>query len=264
MDADRISKLIDTARFGQNIEYLYEIDSTNEYAKLIANKSLDGTLVVADCQVSGKGRLGRNWNSPHDTGIFMSLIIKDNIKPDKAPMITIIAAMSVLKAVKEYIPETYIKWPNDIVVNGKKVCGILTEMKTINDATEYVIVGTGINVNTKDFPADIADKATSLMIETGKKIERGAIIAKVMDEFEYYYNEFIQTQNLALVMDDYNANLININNYVEIINSSTGNYTAKSLGIDKNGELLVQREKSDEVEKIISGEVSVRGVYGYV
>lgn len=263
LSKENIIKNINTKVLGRNVEYMYETDSTNEQIKRMASEGMDGLLVVADAQNKGKGRLGRNWDSPHGDNIYMSFLIKENISPAKAPMITIIAAMAVLEAVKKYIDEVYIKWPNDIVVNGKKICGILTEMKTKSEVTEYVVVGIGINVNTKSFAEDIKDKATSLYIETGKIADRAEITGRVMNAFEKYFEIFMREGSLRLLVDEYNNNLININRRVEVQENGS-KYTATALGIDENGELLIRPDGDENVKKVMSGEVSVRGVYGYV
>lgn len=254
---------MDTEKIGRNVLYLYETDSTNEYAKKAALDSPDGTLVVADCQFRGKGRLGRSWSSPHGKAIFMSIILKEHIIPENASMITIVAAIAVLKAIGGIAENAAVKWPNDIVINKKKVCGILTEMKSSGMDSQYVVVGIGINVNNTEFPEDIADMAASLYTETGVCHDRAEIICQVMKEFEKYYNIFLRDNNLSGIVDDYNRNLINLNNQVDIIGEDNV-YRAEAKGIDENGRLIVKRCDTGAVEKIVSGEVSVRGVYGYV
>lgn len=265
LSEENIRSKMKTARCGSNVVYLYETGSTNDYAKSIAHEAQDGTLVVADCQVSGKGRIGRNWNSPHGVGIFMSLILKDGLKADKAPMITIVAAMAVMKALDRQCDnstDVSIKWPNDIVINGKKVCGILTEMKTVGDSSQYVVVGIGINVNNESFADDISRVATSMYIEEGKRFDRSDIVCDVMEEFEKYYGMFLENENLSSIKEEYNSRLVNMNNEVEIIRQD-GNYRAQSLGMDEDGGLIVRRQDGS-LETVVSGEVSVRGVYGYV
>lgn len=265
LSEENIRSKMKTARCGSNVVHLYETGSTNDYAKSIAHEAQDGTLVVADCQVSGKGRLGRSWNSPHGIGIFMSLILKDGLKADKAPMITIVAAMAVMKALDRQCDnstDVSIKWPNDIVINGKKVCGILTEMKTVGDSSQYVVVGIGINVNNESFADDISRVATSMYIEEGKRFDRSDIVCDVMEEFEKYYGMFLENENLSSIKEEYNSRLVNMNNEVEIIRQD-GNYRAQSLGMDEDGGLIVRRQDGS-LETVVSGEVSVRGVYGYV
>lgn len=260
---ESILEKMETERVGRNVVYLYETDSTNEYAKRIALDSKDGTLVVADCQVKGKGRLGRSWSSPHGESIFMSVILKDGILPENASMITIVAAVAVLKAVGDIVGDVKVKWPNDIVINGKKICGILTEMKSLGMDTRFVVVGIGININNTEFPKDIADVASSVYVETGVRHDRAAIICRVMKEFEKYYNIFLGDNNLSGIVKEYNRSLVNLDNEVEIIGNGYA-YRAESKGIDERGRLIAKRCDTGDIEKIVSGEVSVRGVYGYV
>lgn len=260
---ENILNKMSTDIIGRNVVYLDETDSTNEHAKRIAPESPHGTLVAADCQVSGKGRLGRSWSSPHGESVYMTLILKENIIPENASMLTIIAALAVLNALKAKTDKVLIKWPNDIVINGKKVCGILTEMKTLSDKTQYVVVGIGVNVNNETFSENIDKVATSLFRETVKKYDRAEIISLIAKEFEGYYNIFTKCGDLSELLPDYNFNLVNMNNEVEIV-AKEGTYRAYSAGIDERGRLIVKRQDTGVTEKIVSGEVSVRGVYGYV
>ncbi len=263
LSKELILKQMNTAYCGKNLIYLDETDSTNEYAKKIAATSESGTLVVADCQKKGKGRLGRNWNSPAGTCIYMSLILKERIEPHKSPMVTLIAAMAVFDAVREKLSDVKIKWPNDIVVGGKKITGILTEMKSDSQETEYIVPGIGINVNNEEFAPEIAANATSMKIEAGRDFDRSILIANVMKYFEKYYDEFLKTGDLSFIKEIYNDNLVNRNNEVEII-SGEDSYRAAALGIDDSGALIVRKKDTGEIHTVVSGEVSVRGVYGYV
>ena len=214
-------------------------------------------------QTAGKGRRGRNWSSPKGSGIWMTFILRPQIGPDRASMLTLVSAMAVQKVIeKETGLKAVIKWPNDIVVNGKKVCGMLTEMSAELEWINYVVVGIGINANTKKFPEEIADVATSLSIELGRDITRSNLVAGFGAAFEGYYDRFIKNGDMSDLMDEYNKNLANLDNKVKILDPK-GEYTGISKGINKEGELLVTDE--DGNERIVrSGEVSVRGIYGYV
>ena len=183
-------------------------------------------------------------------------------------MLTIVSAMAVTDAVKkeaetEGVPlECQIKWPNDVVVNKKKVCGILTEMSAQMDVVNYVVIGIGINVNTTEFDESIKATASSLYVETGKHFKRSRLIKYFSESFTKYYDRFMKTQNLSDLKDDYNSMLANKNNIVKIINREE-TFTGTALGIDDKGELEVVREDGSHT-MIVSGEVSVRGLYGYV
>lgn len=249
---------------GCNILYFDEIDSTNTQAKLSAESGAShGTLVVADCQVTGKGRRGRDWASPHGVGIWMSLILRPDLHPSSASMLTLVAAMAVADGIEKTagIP-TEIKWPNDIVSSGKKLCGILTEMSTELECINYVVTGIGINANTEEFPEEIREVASSIYLEAGKRVRRSSLIGAIMPAFEVYYEKFIRTCDMSGLMDDYNARLANKDKKVRVLKPD-GDYTGTALGIDKEGELLVETEDG-QIHRVISGEVSVRGIYGYV
>lgn len=249
--------------FVRKIIYLNEVDSTNTRAKLEAeNGACDGTLIVADEQTKGKGRRGRSFSSPKGVGIFMTLILKPEILPQKASMLTLIAGLAVCNGIRQVTDlDVKIKWPNDIVYNGKKICGILTEMSAEMDYVNHIVVGIGINVNHSDFPEEIKDVATSLYLETGRTFRRSDLIAAVIKEWEAYYEIFLKTKDLSLLKDDYNSRMINTNKKVLVIRGDDS-YEAVARTIDADGELLV--EKDGTLVKVMSGEVSVRGVYGYV
>ena len=221
-----------------------------------------GTLVVAERQVSGRGRRGRPWHSPKGSGIWMSILLRPQIHPMSASMLTLVAAMAVYDAISSRVEGCAIKWPNDIVINGRKVCGILTEMSSELDNIHYVVIGIGINVNTDDFPEDIAAVAVSMHVITGEYYKRAEIIADVWKSFEKYYDQFLQTENLSLMVESYNQRLVNMGRKV-YIEERGSQYEGTACGIDSEGALLV--EKTDGTRTaVISGEVSVRGVLGYV
>lgn len=262
--AEEIKSRLKTKYWGQETLFFEEVDSTNNVAKKMAEEGAPhGRLVIAEIQNAGKGRRGRSWSSPKGTGIWMTFILRPQINPQAASMLTLVAAMAVRKAIYTEIGfETVIKWPNDIVAGGKKLCGILTEMSAEPEWINYVVVGIGINANTEGFPDDISSVASSLFIETGKKVDRSRLVAAFGNAFEEYYNQFIEKGNLELLTDEYNSFLANYNNQVKILDPA-GEYVGISRGINHLGELLVT--DSEGRERVVrSGEVSVRGIYGYV
>lgn len=249
---------------GREIFYLDEVDSTNTAAKKAAeNGAVHGTLVVSERQTGGKGRRGRAWDSPRGTGIFMTLILRPNMAPVHASMLTLVAALAVADGIRECTgAESLIKWPNDIVMSGKKVCGILTEMSADPDCINYVAVGIGINVNMEEFPEEIRGVAASIFTETGKKTKRSLLISAVMAAFERYYEVFMKTTDMSGLLEDYNGKLANCGRTVRVLDPA-GEYSGTAIGIDREGELLVEMEDTT-VRRVLSGEVSVRGIYGYV
>lgn len=264
MTEAEIKSLMHTDWVAKEVLYFDTIDSTNTKAQELAEKGYpSGTLVVADKQESGKGRRGRSWVSPSGTGIFMTLMIKPDINPNNASMLTLVAALAVAKAITSVTgEEAMIKWPNDIVVNGKKVCGILTEMNAQFDYINHIVVGIGINVHNESFPEEISQMASSLMIEaSGKRFHRAQIIAETMSYFEQYYDTFLQTQDLSALVREYDELLVNMNKAVRVLDPKEP-FDGKAMGITPKGELIVDTWESRKL--VSSGEVSVRGIYGYV
>lgn len=264
MTEAEIKSLMHTEWVAKEVLYFDTIDSTNTKAQELAEKGYpSGTLVVADKQESGKGRRGRSWISPSGTGIFMTLMIKPDINPNNASMLTLVAALAVAKAITSVTgEEAMIKWPNDIVVNGKKVCGILTEMNAQFDYINHIVVGIGINVHNESFPEEISQMASSLMIEAGgKRFHRAQIIAETMSYFEQYYDTFLKTQDLSALVREYDKLLVNRNKSVRVLDPKEP-FDGKAMGITPKGELIVDTWESRKL--VSSGEVSVRGIYGYV
>lgn len=259
-----IQSMLKTKWAGQKVIYFDETDSTNIQAKLAGeNGEAHGTLLVADRQVAGKGRRGRSWESPKGQCIYMTILLRPELEPVNAPMLTLVMALSVAEAVKEKTGmEAQIKWPNDIVLNKKKICGILTEMSTEIDYINYVITGVGINTNQEKFSEEIEERATSLLIEGGRRIRRSELIAAVMERYEKNYTTFMKTKDLSGLLSDYNNILVNRDKDVRILDPK-GEYNGHAVGINEKGELIVVTEDGDE-KHIFSGEVSVRGIYGYV
>ena len=249
---------------GQKLFVYEETDSTNLQAKRLSEKGMPhGTLTVADRQSAGRGRCGRGWDSPQGCNIYMSLLLRPDFAPDKASMLTLVMAYSVQKAIQSCTGlESQIKWPNDIVLNGKKIVGILTEMDAEMNRISNVIIGVGINVNVEAFPEEIADRATSLQIEAGAEIQRNLLVAEVMKQFERDYESFLETKDLSWMREAYNDRLVNRGKEV-MVHGEKEPYRALALGINDAGELCVRLNDGRE-ETIYAGEVSVRGVYGYV
>jgi len=189
--------------------------------------------------------------------------MRPSFGPSQASMLTLVAGMAVVKGVQKATGlNAMIKWPNDAVVNGKKICGILTEMSTEEDTIRYVVVGIGINVNAREFPEEIRDKATSLKLELGRSVKRSEVIQAVAESFEEYYAVYEKTCDMSGLQAAYNEMLANMDKEVCVLDPR-GEYRGKALGIDEEGCLLVEKENGELIH-VLSGEVSVRGIYGYV
>ncbi len=249
----------------QDIQFYDSIDSTNQKAKQIGNQgNFSQTLIVSDEQTVGRGRLGRNWSSEKGTGVWMSLLLKPEFAPDLASRITLMAAAAVSEAIEDETGlTTSIKWPNDIIVNGKKVCGILTELNAELNHINYLVLGIGINVNNRIFEAELLDKATSLSLEQNNTwINRLKIIKLFVEHFEMYYNQFVKENDFRPVIEYNRKKSITLNKEVEIISGNI-HKRAFALDIDMDGNLVVKNSDGSN-EAIYYGEVSVRGINGYV
>lgn len=263
MDQTELESIHATEWAGCEIYYFDSIDSTNTKAKELAEEGHpSGTLVVADRQTAGKGRRGRSWESPTGIGIFMTLMLKPEINPNNASMLTLVAAMATTRAIRRVtgVP-AMIKWPNDIVMNGKKVCGILTEMSAQFDYINHIVIGIGINVHNEDFPEEIAKTASSLYLESGQHIHRASLIEAFLEEFEDVYAEYLKTEDMEGLQKEYDAMLVNRGRQVRVLDPKEP-FEGKAMGITKKGELIVDTWESRKL--VSSGEVSVRGIYGYV
>ncbi|MCD7743745.1 MAG: biotin--[acetyl-CoA-carboxylase] ligase [Lachnospiraceae bacterium] len=264
--AEEITSRLHTCWAGRIISYSESIDSTNNEAKRLAEQGTPaGTLVVAEEQTQGKGRRGRSWMTPAGTAIAMSLVLRpgNTLHPDRAPMLTLVMGMAVAAACREMCGvEAGIKWPNDVVANGRKICGILTEMSCEVDFINYVVIGIGINTGIDGFPPELADTAISLHTLMGRRPDRAKLIAVCMERFEKYYDRFMETQDYSHLMEEYNALLVGRGGRVRVF-SPGQEFEGTSEGINAEGQLLVRRDDG-ALEEIFAGEVSVRGIYGYV
>ena len=257
-----IADQIHTKWAGKTVHFAREIDSTNLWIKRLAKEGApEGTLALAEFQSAGRGRLGRSWEVPEGTSVMMSILLRPKFEPQYAPTLTLVMGMAVAKAVKNLGFDVSIKWPNDVVVSHKKICGILTEMGVRDGKIDYAVIGVGINVNIKEFPEEMADKATSLYLESGKEFDRSQIPGLVMEAFEEYYEKFAATCDLSGLKEEYESILANYNQPVRVLAKEP--YEGVARGITDGGELLV--EKTDgTIVAVSAGEVSVRGLYSYV
>ena len=257
-----IADQIHTKWAGKTVHFARETDSTNLWIKRLAKEGAsEGTLALAEFQSAGRGRLGRSWEVPEGTSVMMSILLRPKFEPQYAPTLTLGMGMAVAKAVKSLGFDVSIKWPNDVVVSHKKICGILTEMGVRDGKIDYAVIGVGINVNIKEFPEEMVDKATSLYLESGKEFDRSQIPGLVMEAFEKYYEKFAATCDLSGLKEEYESILANYNQPVRVLAKEP--YEGVARGITDGGELLV--EKTDgTIVAVSAGEVSVRGLYSYV
>ncbi|SMB93463.1 BirA family transcriptional regulator, biotin operon repressor / biotin-[acetyl-CoA-carboxylase] ligase [Desulfonispora thiosulfatigenes DSM 11270] len=251
---------LNTSKWGkEKFYFLNEVDSTNNYAKKLASEGKpEGTVIVAEEQSAGKGRLSRKWISAKGKGIWTSFILRPNILPNFAAQITLVMAVGMIKALEKNLGvSAKIKWPNDILINDLKVCGILTEMSAEIDRINYVIVGIGLNVNQSndDFPDEIQDSATSLKICLGKEIKRVQMLQVILEEIEKVYNLYLE-KGFSEILDEWKNNSCTLGQEV-IVKMPKEIIEGMAIDIDSGGCLIV-KDKENIIHKIIAGDVLVR------
>lgn len=260
---EEVYPLLKTSMLGRNIIHREGLASTSILAKEIAQKRQEGTVVVAEEQTEGRGRLGRSWYSPRGGGIWASIILKPKLRPDRAYQLTQVAAVAVVKAIGEVTSlPAGIKWPNDIIIKGKKVCGILTEMNAETDIINHIILSIGLNVNANkaEVPDELKDKITFLSSECGLPVSRKNLLAVLLQKIEQGYQIFLQ-HGFRSAVEDCRRFSVLLGREV-LVSQVDRTLRGKAVQITDEGVLLV--ETSDGRIEVISGDVSVRGTKGYL
>lgn len=266
LSADRIRAYLGQVNtVGGRIDCFDRIDSTNAYLKRIAASGApDGTVAVAAEQTAGRGRRGRSFQSAADKGVYLSVLLRPQLSAEALLPLTGLCAAAMCSAVEHVCAvRPQIKWTNDLILNGKKLCGILTELGMENGALSYVIVGIGINVSqkTEDFAGEVAGIATSLERELFIPVSKNELAAAMIEELDALY-QALQSGEIAPYLSCYRRDCVTIGSEVQLLWQNTKE-KVKALDIDDQFGLIVQRENGT-VETIRTGEVSVRGLYGYV
>lgn len=233
---------LQTRTLGRTIKLYDEVDSTQNIAhELVRNGAGEGTLVIAEQQTKGRGRMGRNWLSPKGKGIWMSVVLKPEIPLPFTPQLTLLVAVALCRTIRKLTPEVGIKWPNDLLVRGKKISGILLESSAEDERLNYVIVGVGISANLKeeDYPDDLREKATSLLIETGEPIDRAALVCDFLLQLEDLY-ELYSDQGFAPIRLLWEALTVTLQRKVTI-QTAQGLEEGTAVAIDDMGALLVTK-----------------------
>lgn len=250
---------------GRRIDCFATVDSTNTYLKrAAADGAPDGTIAVAAEQTAGRGRRGRTFQSAADKGIYLSVLLRPQRKADSLLPLTGLCAAAMCNAVEHACGvRAQIKWTNDLLLNGKKLCGILTELGMENGALSYVIIGIGINVSHKaeDFEGEVAAIATSLERELGKTVSKNGLAAAMIEELDKLYTA-LQNGDTATYLAAYRRDCVTIGKEVQLLWQDV-HEKVRALDVDEEFGLVVQRENG-AVETVRTGEVSVRGLYGYV
>lgn len=259
-----VHSYLTTKWLGHTLYTKESVDSTNTWAKRLAEEGAPhGTVAIADEQTQGKGRRGKDWVTPKGATIALTILLRPDMPPERASMLTLVMGLSVAKAIKKlYHLDAKIKWPNDVVVSNRKICGILTEMSAQVDYINYLVIGAGTNTNLKKFPEELKDRATSLVIELGEEVKRAQLVGAELEEFEKNYEIFQKTWDLSGLIEEYNQMLVNVDRQVKVLGPGEG-VEGIARGINEKGELLVELTDGT-ITPVYAGEVSVRGLYGYV
>ena len=262
LNMEEIERRLKESEAGCSLFYRETVGSTNDWAKEEGFRGApEKSIYLAERQEAGRGRRGRAWESPAGTSLYMSLLLRPEIKREGLSMLTLVMGLAAALGIREASGlKAEIKWPNDVVHGGKKLCGILTELSLKGN---FVVIGIGINVNTEQFPEELRSRASSLYRELGRKISREGTAAAVLAEFFRRYRRFLETEDLKLLREDYDRLLVNRGRHVRVLDLKDP-FEGTALGISDQGELLVRREDTGGTEAVFAGEVSVRGVYGYV
>jgi BirA family biotin operon repressor/biotin-[acetyl-CoA-carboxylase] ligase len=240
---------------GRNIVHYFRIDSTNAVAlKLAADGAEHGTVVVAEEQTAGRGRLGRVWFSEKSSGIYTSIILRPPLAPAAAPVLTLMTGLAARKAVSTVTGlNVDIRWPNDLLINGKKVCGILTEMSAEVDRIHAVVLGIGINVNHSTMPAALEEIATSLRMEAHRTISRVQVLVTLLKEIERHYQMLLKDGNAAITERWEAASTFAHGKRVRVV-TATGEALATTMGVEHSGALKIQYDDGRQ-EPLVAGEV---------
>ncbi|MDP5273835.1 biotin--[acetyl-CoA-carboxylase] ligase [Chengkuizengella axinellae] len=258
LNVKQLISMLDTACLGIKIKYVQEVGSTQTLAaELVKKGAEEGTVVIAEQQTEGRGRLGRKWFSPAGTGIWMSLILKPQIPLQFIHQLTLLISVAVCRVLKRMLNiDVGIKWPNDLYVGGKKVCGILLESSAEDERLKHVIAGIGISVNLKqeDIPEELKDKMTSLYVETGEQINREELFVLLFKELEELYHIYL-SEGFAPIRILWEALAICLDCPIQV-HTHQGTIQGRAYGMDEMGALMITDEEGNE-HKIYSGDVSL-------
>ena len=256
-----------TAVIGKSLHCFDEIDSTNTCARQLALEGAeDGTVVVADFQTAGRGRMGRSFQSPRGKGIYLTVLLRPDLPPERLMPVTALAGVAVCDAVERICGvRPGLKWPNDPVLGSRKLCGVLTEMALEGETgrVQHLALGIGINVGqtAADFEGEVADMATSLSLELGRTVSRPALTAVLLEELDRMYAA-LRADRLEEYLETYRRDCVNLGKTVQLIGFD-GRETVTAVDVDEAFGLVVQ-DAAGVRRSVRSGEVSVRGLYGYV
>jgi BirA family biotin operon repressor/biotin-[acetyl-CoA-carboxylase] ligase len=259
IEPHEISAQLDGSKIGCSLSFLKSTSSTNADAfRLAEDGAAEGTVVLADSQSGGKGRRGRVWSSPAEVNLYCSVVLRPPIMPYEAPQLTFLSAVAVARAIElttSLTPE--IKWPNDLLISGKKVAGLLNEMSAETDGINFVILGIGVNLNMSavQFPADLRHPATSVFLESGVKVDRCRFTSTMLNELDRLYNEFL-SHGFGPIREEWQQRCNANGRQVIVSDSGTECTGGRFIGIDSDGAMLLRTEE-DKLHRITCGDVRV-------
>lgn len=238
--------------------FLKEVTSTNDYCKMLGLSPFNSpTIVISEVQTAGRGTKGRSWSSSNNKGLWFSILIKPEFSIEELNFIPIMTSIALCEALETFNVKVFIKWPNDIYVDNKKLCGILTESKICKNNLDYVVIGIGINTNSNfdDFNDDIITSATSLKIVLGREIDNIILLDRLIEKFNYFYSK-LTSLDKSYILNKYKAKSLVLNREVNLLSKTTSK-TVVPLDILEDGSLLVKNTDSS-IEKVVANEISLR------
>lgn len=254
----RVKEGLQTDFIGQEIHHFTEVTSTNDVAKKLAARGADeGTVVISEVQTLGRGRLGREWASPKG-GIWFSIILRPEVHPKDASKLTFVASVAVARVIREMFDlEAEIKWPNDVLIGGKKVCGILTETSTKDDVVDFVVVGVGINANVslESFPQNLRKSLTTLKEELKEEIKQEEFLRALLEELERYYKMFLR-KKFDLILEEWKNLAGFLGQHVKVL-SFDEKISGWAVDVDQSGALIIKL-RNGTVKKVMSGDVTIQ------
>jgi biotin-[acetyl-CoA-carboxylase] ligase BirA-like protein len=258
MNVDRLQEGLQTKCFGKSIFFSHEVGSTSDWAKELARMGAEeGTVAIAEVQTAGRGRLGREWFSPAG-GLYFSIVLRPRLCPSETIGVVFMAGLAVAEVLHvEYGLNVETKWPNDVMINGRKICGILSEMDTRGGEVSFVIVGIGLNVNStsKVFPESMRKAATSLKDEIGHRVDLAELFRTLVDKLESRYADYLEG-GLPPLLREWKRYATFLDREVEVVNQNE-KWHGKALDIDHDGTLILKLDNG-EIKHIIVGDLSLR------
>jgi BirA family biotin operon repressor/biotin-[acetyl-CoA-carboxylase] ligase len=253
---EHITSNLGTTIFGRRIISFKSIKSTMDYAKSLAERDEpEGTVVIADYQSKGRGRFGRVWMSEPGKNILMSIIIRPSIPLEKFGLISFLSAVSVAEAIEKIANvKVNTKWPNDLLINGRKVSGILMEASITADKGDFVILGIGVNVNQEEFPKEIKNYATSLLIETGKYYDRVVLLQEILRSLESNYLKINQTHDFTEIMKKWKEKCSMLGKEITLIHAGK---TINGTAVDVDSKGFLRLKVGESTISLSSGEVTI-------